>query len=254
MMRDQRHEGTPLDLDRIKLQAKRQASAPSRGGIVRPARRAVTVLISLGLIASGTGAAAAMSGKLHVFKHHKTASAAWFQYKPPCPPGKKGTVASTSKGARAAWKHDQCKPPPPCSKASKAHAAGVTKGCKPPPCSKTSKARAAGVSHGCKPPPCSKTSAAHAAGVNNGCGPPPCSTDSKARAAGVSQGCRPESTTTAPDNTLQPQTQGVAPTTQVAPTQGTKTVKHKAKSRKKHHKAKPRKARKHHSKKQSKRR
>ena len=106
MLRDQRHRPTPLDLDRIKLQAKRQAerpSAKSRGFLI-PGRRLVTVIAALGLVASGGGAAAAMSGKIHVFTHpHKTASAAWFQYKPPCKPGEKGRFVKVSKHARAAW-------------------------------------------------------------------------------------------------------------------------------------------------------
>src|SRR5690242_13139981 len=108
LLRERRHRATPLELDRVKLQAKRQAARPSavtRGGVMKPGRRIVTVAVALGLVASGGGAAAAMSGKLHVFTHHKTASAAWFQYKPPCSPGHKGKWVKVSKHARAAWKH-----------------------------------------------------------------------------------------------------------------------------------------------------
>jgi hypothetical protein len=57
LLAEERLRATPLELDRIKLQA--------------------------GLVISGGGAAAAMSSK--IFSHHHTASAAWFQYKPPCP-------------------------------------------------------------------------------------------------------------------------------------------------------------------------
>jgi hypothetical protein len=137
LLREQRHSATPLELDRIKLQAKSQAARPERGvlgSVARLRRRALTLAIAAGMVVAGSGAAVAMSG--HFFKHHKTASAAWFQYKPPCPP--KGKDARSSRRARAAWKHQQCKPkphpkpkPPPCSKFSRAHAAGVRGGCDP---------------------------------------------------------------------------------------------------------------------------
>jgi hypothetical protein len=251
MLRDQRHRPTPLDLDRIKLQAKRQAerrSARTRGAVSAPGRRLVTVAVALGLVASGGGAAAAMSGKIHVFTHHKTASAAWFQYKPPCKPGHKGRYVKVSKGTRAAWKHDPCKPhkPPPCSpkgKDSRAHAAGMTKGCpppKPPPCGKQSRAHAAGVSHGCQPPPdpCSQSSKAHAAGVSQGCQPTPCSAAVRGHAAGANPCQTDGGNTPTTDQRVVPPAAvpliGSGPTTQTHTVK--KSKKHKAKHKK--HKAK----------------
>jgi hypothetical protein len=228
LLREQRHVATPVELDRIKLRAKKQAAGRPAGGFGRLGRRAVTLLIACGLVASASGAAVAMTSKFHVLSHHHrhTASAAWFQYKPPCPPHKKHKWdgKGTDSKVRAAWKHEDCKPPPP------------------PPCSKFSKkAHAAGAPHGCPPPkpkpkPCSTDSKAHAAGVSHGCPPPnPCSTDSKAHAAGVSHGC---------DNTQAPDDTNPAPVTQQTPTgapniQTTAPVvvhhvkKHKAK--RKHH-------------------
>jgi hypothetical protein len=246
LLREQRHVATPVELDRIKLRAKKQAAGrpAASGGFGRLGRRAVTLLIACGLVVSASGAAVAMTSKFHVLSHHHrhTASAAWFQYKPPCPPPKKHKWDGQAKDskARAAWKHEDCKPPPPppCSAKgnfSKAHAAGH-KPCPPPPCSKFSKkAHAAGAPHGCPPPPCSKSSKARAAGATHGCPPPPCSKSSKAHAAGVSHGC---------DNTQAPDDTGTAPVTQQTPTgapniQTTAPVvvhhvkKHKAK--RKHH-------------------
>jgi len=262
MLRDQRHRPTPLDLDRIKLQAKRQAAGPSavtRRGVVKPGRRIVTVAVALGLVASGGGAAAAMSGKIHVFTHpNKTASAAWFQYKPPCSPGHKGKWMKVRPGTRAAWKHDPCRPPhkphcKPMSKDSKAHASGFNKNCpppKPPPCGKQSKAHAAGVSHGCTPPPnpCGKQSTAHASGVSNGCQPTPCASSVRGVAAGVNPCDSPNTQTPTTDQQVAAPVIGTGPTTQ---THTVKKVKHKAKHKKhrakKHakHKAKKHKAKKH---------
>jgi hypothetical protein len=243
VLREQRHRPTPLDLDRIKVQAKAQAARPpvgARVGALRPARRLVTLFVALGLVVSGGGAAAAMSGKIHVFKHHKTASAAWFQYKPPCPPGKPDKSGKISKRARTAWKHEPCKPPPkptcsPKGKSSKAHAAGTTKGC-PPPCSKSSKAHAAGVSSGCPPPPCGKSSKAHAAGANHSC-------DGNMQTPAV---------TPLTPTTEQQVTPPAAPLIGSGPTQQVHTVKkHKAKSKHKAHSKKHTSKKKHRSKKHS---
>jgi len=286
MLRNRRHRPTPLDLDRVKLQAKRQAERPpaiARGGLVKPGRRIVTVAVALGLVASGGGAAAAMSGKIHVFTHpHKTASAAWFQYKPPCSPGHKGKWVKVKPGTRASWKHDPCKPPPckPMSKNSKAHAAGHHRGCpppKPPPCGKQAKAHAAGVSHGCNPNPCGKQSSAHAAGVSNGCPPTSCSSSVRGVAAGanpcqptpcssavrgVAAGANPcdfPNTPTTDQQVAAPLPTpllGTGPTTQ---THTVKKVKHKAKRHarhkaKRHAKHKAKKHAKHKAKKHSKKR
>lgn len=152
MLRARRHRPTALDLDRIKLEARARAEqepARRRSGVLKPGTRIVTALVALGLVVSGGGAAAAMSGKFHVFHHHKTASAAWFQYKPPCPPHKPGKWDKASKSAHASWKHDPCKPhhkpppPPPCDSQT---SRGAVKGCQPPPCSTTR-----GAVKGCQP-------------------------------------------------------------------------------------------------------
>ena len=137
LLRDERHRATPLELDQIKLRTKRRAFAQQRGirgraGLVR--RQVLTIAIAVGMVVAGGGAAIAMSG--HFVKRHHTASAAWVQYKPPCPPKHpKGKFSKSSTRGRAAWKHEPCKPPPkppPCSvKSSKAHAAGNKPGCKP---------------------------------------------------------------------------------------------------------------------------
>ena len=235
-LRSQRHRGTPLELDRIKLQAKRQAAGrPPRhaGSIMRLRRHALTIAIAVGLVATGGGAAAAMSGK--IFTHHHTASAAWFQYKPPCPPHKhhKGDGAKFGK-AHASWKHEDCKPPPPppCNpKGKQARAAGAQHGCPPPPCSKSSKARAAGANHSCPPPPCSKSSKLARAAGNN-----PCDN------GGSDNAQQPPITQTQPPVTTNQQPTG-APNVQ--------TVTHKAKKHKakKHHRKARRHAKKHHAKK-----
>jgi hypothetical protein len=226
MLRGRRHRPTALDLDRIKLEARARAArrpASRRVGALRPGARLVTLIAAVGLVVSGAGAAAAMSGKVHVFRHHKTASAAWFQYKPPCPPGKQ--VKMSKKGAHASWKHDPCKPhkpppPPPCGTSKTTR--GGSKGCPPPPCSSTR-----GATHGCSPSPCSLTRG--------------------------NQGCSPV------DNT--PTTQAptfVAPVTTITPSTPNlvnQPVKHKAKKhkakKKAKHRAKKHRAKKHAAKKHS---
>jgi hypothetical protein len=174
------------------------------------------------MVVAGGGAAVAMSG--HFVKHHHTASAAWFQYKPPCPShNPKGTVSKRGK-ARGSWKHEPCKPPPrpPCSskgQISKAHAAGA-RPCTPPPCS-FGKAHAAG-GNSCTP---------HKPG-----------------------GTTPTTETTTPVTTQAPVVPNVqsSPGSSVQPThtvQKHKAKKHKAKKHLKRHSAKRHSAKKHSAKK-----
>jgi hypothetical protein len=188
-----------------------------------------------------------MSGKIHVFEHHKTASAAWFQYKPPCSPTEKGRYVKVKPGTRAAWQHDHCKPPPcsPKGKDSKAHKAGAPKGCpppKPPPCGKQSRAHAAGASHGCKPKPC-------ASGVNTGCQPKPCA--SSVRGADPCQtdgGGNTQTPTQTDQQVAAPLPAPVIGSGPVTQPHTVKKPKHKAKKHAKH-KAKKHAAKKHAAKK-----
>jgi hypothetical protein len=97
-LRAERPEATPLELDRIKLQAKSRTERAARR--VRSRRRLVgspvaSLLVAVGLLAGGTGVVAAAGGTKVLTSGSSTTSATSSQYKcKPKPP----------KGA---------KPPPP---------------------------------------------------------------------------------------------------------------------------------------------
>jgi len=82
-LRAERHEASPLELDRIKLQAIRQAERSrtslyaSKKGTFMKSRLALTVLLVAGFMLSTTGATLAISGS------SGSGSAASTQYQPP---------------------------------------------------------------------------------------------------------------------------------------------------------------------------
>ena len=81
-LRAERHQASPLELDRIKLQAIRQAKRPrtslyAKKGIFMKSRLALTLLLVAGFMLSTTGATLAISGS------SDSGSAASNQYVPP---------------------------------------------------------------------------------------------------------------------------------------------------------------------------
>ena len=85
-LREERAEATGLDLDRIKTNAMAKATAPRRKGFVLRSRGMAAVL-TLALMAAGTGGVLAGGGN-----GHGGGSSAKTQYKPGCGPKKTNGV------------------------------------------------------------------------------------------------------------------------------------------------------------------
>src|SRR5436309_12023906 len=85
-LREERAEATGLDLDRIKTNAMAKATAPRRKGFVLRSR-GMAALLTLALMAAGTGGVLAGGGNGH--SNHSSAST---QYKPGCGPKKTNGV------------------------------------------------------------------------------------------------------------------------------------------------------------------